>query len=254
MGEALVDVIAGELVPGTTRHEPVRLRAGGTAVNAALAAAASGARVAVVARVGDDAAATVISSALEAAGVEPLLAVDPALPTGTFIEAWVDGERAVASDRGATDALAAADLPAVGGGAVLVSGYLLFHERTHAVARAALRSFGAAVAGITGGSATAADRGRLAGVGVLVVNAAEALALTGRSGEAAALELAGDVGIACVTLGAEGAVAARGTRVERVAGVERGDPLGAGDAFAGRLLVALGRGDELASALERAAA
>ncbi len=201
VGEVLVDVLLGEVAPGEARHAPVRLRAGGTAVNAALAAARSGSRAAAVGRVGDDAAAGLIRAELASAGVEPLLAVDPALPTGIFAEAWIDGERALVADRGATDAFTAGDLPAVEAGAVLVSGYLLFHERTHDAARAALRGFGAEVAGATGGSSSLVDRGRLADVGVLVVNAEEAAALTSLAGEAAALELAQEVEIACVTLG-----------------------------------------------------
>jgi sugar/nucleoside kinase (ribokinase family) len=249
VGEVLVDVSLGELVPGEARHAPIRLRAGGTAVNASLAAAGAGARAAVVGRVGDDAAGRLIRAELTAAGVEPLLALDPELPTGTFAEAVVGGEYAVVADRGATDALRAGDLPAITADAVLVSGYLLFHERTHDVARVALRAFCATLSGATGGSSSPVDRGRLADLDVLVVNDDEARALTGLAGDAAALELAREVEIACVTLGAEGAVAAQGSRIERVVGVDRTDTLGAGDAFAARLLVGLARGLDLAEAL-----
>jgi len=253
VGEVLVDISLGELEPGRVRHGPVRLRAGGTAVNAARATAADGRRAAVVGRVGDDAAGRLIRTELDGAGIEPLLAVDPERPTGTFAEALVAGERTVVADRGATDALAPADLPSVDADAVLVSGYLLFHERTHEVARLALRAFGAQLAGATGGSSALVDRTRLAGVDVLVVNDEEACALSGRAGDAAALDLAGDVQVACVTLGAAGAVAACGTRVERVPGISRQETLGAGDAFAARLLVALAGGRDLADALAGAA-
>jgi ribokinase len=249
VGEVLVDVLLGELAPGEARHAPVRLRAGGTAVNAAVAAVAAGGHAAVVGRVGDDAAGRLIREELAAAGIEPLLSLDPVRPTGTFAEAVVGGRRAVVTDRGATDSLEPGDLPAVEAGAVLVSGYLLFHERTHEAARAALRAFGARVAGATGGSSAIVDRRNLADAGVLVVNAEEARALTGLAGEAAVLELATEVEIACVTLGAEGAVAARGTRVERISGGEREDDLGAGDAFAARLLLGLAAGHDLAGAL-----
>jgi ribokinase len=254
VGEVLVDVLVGGLAPGEARHAPVRLRAGGTAVNAALAASGAGARAAVVGRVGDDAAAGLIRAELDAAGVEALLAVDPVLPTGAFAEASVGGERAVVAQRGATDALALGDLPAVEADAVLVSGYLLFHDRTHEVAHGALRAFGARLSGATGGSSSLVDRGRLGDVDVLVVDGDEARALTGRAGEAAALELARVVEIGCVTLGADGAVAARGPRVERVAGREREGSLGAGDAFAALLLIALAGGSDLGDALGRAAA
>ena len=255
VGEVLVDVLVGELAPGEARHAPVTVRAGGTAVNAALAAAGAGARVAVVGRVGDDPAAALIGAQLVAAGIEAFLAVDPALPTGSFAEASIGGSRAVVADRGATDAFQAVDLPAVEADAVLVSGYLLFHERTHAAARAALRAFDARVAGATGGSRSLIGRERLADVDVLVVNAEEAGALTGEEGEAAALALAELVEFVCMTLGAEGAVAARGERVERIAaGPTPADALGAGDAFAARLLLALAGGSDLVEALGRAVA
>ncbi len=252
VGELLIDVLLGELAPGEARHASVRLRAGGTAVNAALAAAAAGSHVAVVGRVGDDAAGRLIRAELAAAGIEPLLAVDSARPTGTFAEAQIGGERSIVADRDATDALGLGDLPAVEADAVLVSGYLLFHDRTHEVAHAALRAFGAGLAGATGGSRSLVDRGRLADVDVLVVNDEEARALTGLDGEAAALDLAGTVEIACVTRGAAGAVAAQATRVERVAGVEREDAPGSGDAFAALLLAELAGGADLADALARA--
>jgi sugar/nucleoside kinase (ribokinase family) len=253
VGEVLVDVLLGEIAPGELRHGPVRLRAGGTAVNAALAVAGTGARAAVVGRVGDDPAAELIRARLAAAGVEPLLAVDPALPTGTFAEGTVEGARTAVADRGATDAFAAGDLPRVEAVAVLVSGYLLFHDRTREAARAALGAFGARLAAATGGSPSLAARAELAGVDVLVVNAAEARARTGLAADEAALALARDVEIACVTLGAGGAVAARGGQVERVAGgLDRADTLGAGDAFAALLLTALAAGEELGDALRRA--
>jgi sugar/nucleoside kinase (ribokinase family) len=253
VGEVLIDVVLGELAPGETRHAPLRLRAGGTAVNAALAVAAAGGRAAVVGRVGDDAAGRLIRAELVAAGVEPLLSVDPARPTGTFAEALLGGERAVIADRGATDSLVPADLPAVEARSVLVSGYLLFHDLTHEVARAALHAFGAVLTGATGGSSSLVGRGRLADVDVLVVNDEEAQRLTGLAGEAAAVELALEVDVACVTLGSEGAVAVRGTQVERVGGVEREDTLGAGDAFAALLVDGLADGRGLQQALASAA-
>jgi sugar/nucleoside kinase (ribokinase family) len=60
--------------------------------------------------------------------------------------------------------------------------------------------------------------------------------------------------LAVVTLGAHGATAVMGDRVERVA-PERtaADAPGAGDVFAATLLVGLARGDDLAEALSAAA-
>ena len=58
--------------------------------------------------------------------------------------------------------------------------------------------------------------------------------------------------LACVTRGAEGAVAVLDGRVETASPqpVENASPVGAGDAFAAGLLVALARGAGLREALE----
>ena len=56
VGEVMVDVRAPAVQSGRRSHGSIRLRAGGTAVNAALAAASIGARVSVVGRVGNDGA------------------------------------------------------------------------------------------------------------------------------------------------------------------------------------------------------
>ena len=63
-------------VPGGRVHGGIDLRVGGSAANAALAAARLGARAAVVGRVGADAAGRIVAEELTAAGVEPLLARD----------------------------------------------------------------------------------------------------------------------------------------------------------------------------------
>jgi ribokinase len=66
--------------------------------------------------------------------------------------------------------------------------------------------------------------------------------------------LADRFGIGCVKLGRDGAIAVRGheTQQRRAAPVFRETPFGAGDAFAGTLLVALAANESLGDALERA--
>ena len=77
VGDVMVDVVCDRLPePGTRLHGGVSLRAGGSAVNAALAAAEIGAGAAVVGRVGADAAGDVVAATLEARGVELHLARD----------------------------------------------------------------------------------------------------------------------------------------------------------------------------------
>jgi sugar/nucleoside kinase (ribokinase family) len=226
VGEVMLDVALPPLVPGRALHTPVRVRAGGTPVNAALEAAARGRRAAVVGRVGADAAAEAVRWALRAAGVEALLAVDERLPTGTFAEA---GD-AIVADRGANAALAPADLPEpLEAGAVLVSGYTLRNDDTRAAAEAAVRRARARYV------ATIAVE--CAGANVLFANAAEAAALTGLEPEPAAVELAQRYEIVCVTLGAEGALSAAEGRVERIPPLGP-DVTGGGDAFAAAFLLA----------------
>ena len=226
VGEVLLDVSLPPLEPGRAVHAPVRVRAGGTPVNAALAAAERGARAAVVGRVGDDAAGAAIRAALAAAGVEALLATDERLATGTFVEA---GD-AIVADRGAGAALSPADVPdPLEAGAVLVSGYTLRHEDTAPAARAAVERARARYVAVVAAHCDGAN--------VLFANEAEARELTGLAPEPAALELARRYEYACVTLGAAGALAASGGRLERIPPLGP-DVTGAGDAFAAALLLA----------------
>src|SRR4051812_540800 len=129
----MLDVLAADPAPGE-RHGPVIVRAGGTAVTAALAASAAGAAATVVGRIGRDPAAAAIRQALSDAGVEALFAVDDELPTGTYLEL---GETVVAS-RGANARLSPADIPSLDVDAVLVSGYVLAHSDSRSAGEHAL--------------------------------------------------------------------------------------------------------------------
>jgi ribokinase len=220
----MLDVVAA----AGSRHGHVSVRAGGSAVNAALAAVASGAQAAVVARIGDDPAGAAIRAELAAAGVEARLAVDPELPTGSFVRI---GDTIVA-DRGASAALAAEDVAAAAGAdAVLVSGYTLD------TGRFAL-GLGAAWTAVDLVRPEQADQA--AGARVVFSSDTD-------------LELlSGHFEVAVVKLGAQGAVAAsRGTIVRAAA-----DPVvtslpivGAGDALDAAMLLALARGLGLEQAL-----
>src|SRR4051812_43053785 len=94
------------------RHGPIVVRAGGTPVNAARAI---GRGAIVIGRVGADPAAEAIRAALP--GIELRLSVDPALPTGTYVE-LADGT--VRAHRGAGGALAPEDVLPLDADAVLV--------------------------------------------------------------------------------------------------------------------------------------
>ncbi|MGZ4419509.1 MAG: carbohydrate kinase family protein [Gaiellaceae bacterium] len=265
VGDVLLDASLPELIPGQRIHGRIELRPGGSATNVALTAAALGARSAVVGRVGADPAGRLVTDALAAAGVEPLLARDEDVATGTFVASG----SAIVADPGASLRLAPEDLPpTLEAGVVLVSGYALLQAGPERAARAALELAHTRWLAVDTASArlihaygverffavtTAAD--------VLLANAEEARALTALDEDDAAVALATRFRVACVKLGRDGAVAASAGTVVRV----RPEPLdvapaaGAGDAFAAGFLLALVReagleeavGDGCAAAIAR---
>jgi sugar/nucleoside kinase (ribokinase family) len=233
VGELLVDVVAA----GVGHDARVSVRAGGSAFNAAVTAAAAGAKTTVIGAVGEDAAGRMILGELARLGVRAEV-TQIAGSTGTFLLA--DGEIRV--DRGVSRELAVP--PRIEGDVVLVSGYL------------PRETIGAALAAADA-SWVALDAARLAelpaGGNALFANAETALRLTGRSGESAARSLGASYRLACVTAGAEGAIAVLEGRLEHAAAEPvPGDVPGAGDAFAAGLLVELARGVDLAPALAEA--
>ena len=256
VGDVMLDGALPAPVAGGRVHGRIELRAGGSAANAALAAARLGARAAVIGRVGVDAAGRLVADTLAAAGVEPLLARDPEARTGCVV---VIGGTSVVADPGASVRLAPDDLPpTLEARAVLVSGYSLLQAGPEAAARAALERSRTDWLAVDAGSARlvaafGVDRflEATAMAGVLLANAEEARMLTGLRADQAALTLARRYRVACVKLGRAGAIAASGEDVVRVEvqPVDQADTLGAGDAFAGGFLLSLSRGVDLASAL-----
>jgi sugar/nucleoside kinase (ribokinase family) len=256
VGDVMLDGALPEPVAGGRVHGRIELRAGGSAANAALAAARLGARAAVVGRVGADAAGRLVADELAAAGVEPLLAHDVEARTGCVV---VVGGTSIVADPGASLRLEPGDLPeTLEAGAVLVSGYSLLQPGPEAAARAALEraqtdwlAVDAASAHLV--AAFGVDRflDATAVAGVLLANAEEARALTGLEADEAALALARRYRVVCVKLGRAGAMAATGGAIVRaeVQPLDRADTLGAGDAFAGGFLLSLARGVDLAAAL-----
>jgi sugar/nucleoside kinase (ribokinase family) len=263
VGDVMLDVsVAADALAGGHVAGKVRIRPGGSAANAAVWAAHTGAAAAVVGRVGADFAGKALRQALAVRAVEPLLVEDLEAPTGTVL---LLGETVVA-ERGATARLAPGDLPtSMVAPAVLVSGYALLHDDTEAAALAALdRASGPWVA-VDAASARLLERygsrrflDATAAATVLLLNEDEALALAGATGEAAARALAGDYRMVCVKQGPFGALAAADGCIERAggragSGLSR-NPTGAGDAFAGALLAALARGAGAREALQQACA
>lgn len=256
VGDVMLDGTLPAPVTGCRVHGRIELRAGGSAANAALAAARLGARAAVIGRVGADAAGRLVEDSLAAAGVEPLLARDEEARTGCVV---IVGGTSIVADPGASARLAPEDLPAtLEAKAVLVSGYTLLQPGPEAAARAALeraRTDHLAVDAASARLIAAFGVGRFleatAAAGVLLANAEEARTLTGLDAAEAAPALARHYRVVCVKLGRAGAIAATGGELVRasVEPVDRVDTIGAGDAFAGAFLVALSRGQDLAGAL-----
>jgi sugar/nucleoside kinase (ribokinase family) len=236
VGDVMLDVTAA----GSGHAARIALAAGGSAVNAAMWAASAGADATVVGRVGDDLGGRAIRTALEERGVGAELSVDPEAPTGTFLIV----DREIRADRGANALFAPEHLPdGLEAEAVLVSGYL----PAPTVAEALSRSEAAWVA-----LAPAFLDPLPSGADALLVDEVEARRLTGSPPEEAARMLGGSFRLVCVTCGRAGALgvldgAVETCKPEPVKGI---GTVGAGDAFAAGLLVALATGADLRHALE----
>jgi sugar/nucleoside kinase (ribokinase family) len=264
VGDVMLDVRvdAGELARGGDVHGRVGLQPGGTSANAAVWAAASGARTCVHGRVGADLVGRLLRTELEVRGVEAALVEDLDAPSGTMLVVFEAGERSMVADRGANARLVPADLPpALEAGAVLVSGYLLLQEGARDAGREAIRRARAEWIGVEAASWPLVDAvGRegfddlASGASVIFANEREARSLTAMEPLAAARALGERYRAACVKRGAEGAVLVLDGQVYEATpdAVEERDPTGAGDAFDGVLLASLARGVEPEEALQMA--
>jgi sugar/nucleoside kinase (ribokinase family) len=262
----MVDIVArlqDELVRGSDTPARLERHGGGSAANVAAWLAACGVPVTFVGRAGDDAAGREAVAALEAAGVDPRVALDPEWPTGTcLVLVEPGGERTMVPDAGANDRIAVDDLPE--GTHLHLAGYTLLREGSRAAGIAALtraRERGMTISVDPSSAAPLVDVDPptfLAWVGhvdLLVPNFDEALVLSGElDPERAALDLASVATEVVIKLGDQGAVWSDGVRVmERPAeAVEVVDTTGAGDAFLAGLLSAWRPGANPAAALEAA--
>ena len=265
LGDLMVDVVvrlSGPLAQASDAPAEIRFRGGGSAANTAAWLGAAGADVALVARVGDDERGRGAVEELRGMGVDTRVVLDPGQSTGTCL-VLIDpgGERTMAPDAGANDALSEEDLAEdllAGAAHLHVSGYALLRDGSRAAARDAIEralnaGIGVSVDPSSSALLDASFLERAAGAGLLLPNASEAHALTGDSDpEAAARALAERFGEVVVTLGAAGALWTDGDEVLRAAAepVDRvEDSTGAGDAFAAGFLHARVTGASTAEAL-----
>lgn len=274
IGDVMVDVVVhpdGPVAIGADRRARIRALPGGSGANAAVWLASHGVRTRFAGRVGrhDHAAQTQL---LAEAGVEPFLAADDALPTGTVVALISpDGERSFLTDRGANRHLCAGDLPGT-----LLDGVDLLHVSAYALFEPGPRSAVLALSkaarhrGLTT-SIDMASHSFLAeagcadvlawtgGVRICFANSAEAAVLTGSPDPDAQLRaLLQCFEIVVIKRGAEGAVAAEAGRPEHwrepALPATVVDSAGAGDAFLAGFLSTCLRGEAVPACLRSAVA
>lgn len=260
-GSANLDIVvpvphhpqAGETVLGGDHFRV----SGGKGANQAVAAARLGRSVAMVGRVGDDAAGNELRSALDAAGVDTsLLVVEPDCPSGiATISVGPDGDNAIVVSPGANGRVDGTDVDRASG--VLSQARVLLLQLevpVEAVTEAAEAAGGLVI--LNPAPAQALTSRLLESVDLLVPNETELALLTGSSVAATFDDLVDQARLlpsarAVVTLGSQGALLVDETDVHHQAApsVVAVDTTGAGDAFCGALADVLAEGGSLHDAM-----
>lgn len=212
---------------------------GGKGANQALAASRAGAAVTLLGAVGDDPEADAALSLLRDSDVDLSRLITSPAPTGTaLITVDERGENQIVVVPGANATLVADQVDASGADVVLCQ-LEIPHEAVVAACRTATGLFCVNAAPARPLGAEVLDR-----ADVIIVNESEREALSDELAETSALVV--------VTLGAAGAKAYRSGRLAAEAAppdVDPVDTVGAGDAFCGAFVTALGRGSGVATAL-----
>jgi ribokinase len=250
--------------PGeTVTDAELSLHPGGKGANQAVAAARLGARVSMLARVGEDAFGSALVENLHGNGVDTRHVESvPGAPTGSaFITVTPDGENAIVVSPGANRSLSPHDAEAAAeslrDAGVLVAQLEVPVEAVEAAARIVTEGGGRFLLNLA--PPREVPEGLLSLCDPLVVNQHEARLLLGeemRPGETAKALLGLGPASAVVTLGEDGAVLSDRKGVESFPApeVEVVDTTGAGDAFAGALAARLAAGDSPREAVPYAAA
>jgi sugar/nucleoside kinase (ribokinase family) len=268
IGDLMTDVIVrpeGPLARGSDRRATIAVEPGGSGANQAAWLASFGVAVDFVARVGaNDVEAE--AARLSRAGVTAHLIGDPGRPTGRLI-ALIDpsGERSFFTDRGANEALRAADIPdalIAGAAHIHLSGYSFFAPSSREAVLDVMRRAGATPVSVDPASAEfLREVGPqeflewTKGAAILFPNEEEAAVLTGSDDpETQCARLAALYPLVVVKRGASGCQAAAGAARWRIAApkIKAVDATGAGDAFVAAFLAARLKGTEVEAALKRA--
>ena len=267
VGSANLDlVVAVETIPvggETVLGGDLRRIPGGKGANQAAAAARLGRRVAMIGRLGDDDAATILRSAVDSAGVDTTWLLNTGdTPSGTaMIAVGADGDNAIVVSPGANGRVSSADVASAAeilGAAKVV--LLQLELPIEAVAAAVRQARGTVVLNPAPAPAATLPAELLDGVDVIVPNQAELATLAGHAGLVAIGEVDPDTAVALarglpvaaavVTLGADGAMVVTPTDATHVPApaVVPVDTTAAGDAFCGALADALVDGAGLVDA------
>jgi ribokinase len=230
---------------------------GGKGANQAVAAARLGRSVAMVGRVGDDAAGEMLRAALQADGVDTsALLTTKSVPSGVaLIAVQDDGDNAIVVSPGANARLTAEDVASAG--AVRQARVVLAQAEVpiEAVIEASHRAEGLMVWNPAPAPADGVPLELLETVDVLVPNQTELALLAGHDGVvdlevAATLARRLPTASVVVTLGSEGALVVSGDDVVHVPAplVRPVDTTAAGDSFCGAIADALVGGADLVAA------
>ena len=261
--DLVVDVESVPVAGQTVMGGDLRRIPGGKGANQAVAAARLGRQVAMVGRVGDDDAGSILRTALDSAGVETALLLDTAnTPSGTaLIAVGADGDNAIVVSPGANGRVTAADMEGAAdvlGAADVV--LLQLEVPVEAVTAAAACARGTVVLNPAPAPSAPLPAELLDRVDVIVPNQTELATLARHAGigaigavdssTAAALARGLPAAAVIVTLGAGGAMVVTPEQSVHVPApaVVPVDTTAAGDAFCGALADALVGGADLVEA------
>ncbi len=258
IGDLMTDVVvraAARARRDDERDASIHTRPGGGAANVARAYARLGGAARLIAAVGDDDWARILTERLRAEGV----GLDPQRvqgPTGTVLSLVEGDARTMYAQRGANAALRPQPLGLARGDGVYLGGYLPLNPEGEATVRDALAQAGAAGARAVVDTPPATLIARIgperfldayAGAEILFTTEIEAQALAQAPDARALLNR---FPLIVVKRGAKGCRIVTPESAEDVPAepLENVDPTGAGDAFCAGFLYARGRGDAPAEA------